>query len=251
MTWDDGPVRGTVPPFVAVAGAFGQAAGAVLFPEERTYVAGAAAARRREFGEVRHCARRALGALGIRALPLVPGADRAPRWPEGVVGSMTHCPGYRAAAVAPRTRLLSLGIDAEPHEPLPAGVLDLVADPVERAALARLARTHPGIHWDTLLFSAKESVFKAWFPLMGSWLDFTDARLHFRPWDAAFDVRVLLPGPPAPPLAGQSAITPRFLGSWRIARGILATSVTALHSGPTGAEGDGSELSAQPVPASA
>ncbi|MFD0027341.1 4'-phosphopantetheinyl transferase family protein [Streptomyces sp. NPDC055059] len=94
---------------------------------------------------------------------------------------MTHCPGYRAAAVASRTRLLSLGIDAEPHAPLPAGVLDLVADPVERAALARLARTHPGVHWDTLLFSAKESVFKAWFPLMGSWLDFTDARLHFRP----------------------------------------------------------------------
>ncbi|MFE2730772.1 4'-phosphopantetheinyl transferase [Streptomyces sp. NPDC059349] len=251
MTWDDGPVRGVLPAFVAVAGAFGEAAGAVLFPEERAYVAGAAATRRREFGEVRHCARRALGALGIRPLPLVPGADRAPRWPGGVVGSMTHCPGYRAAAVASRTRLLSLGIDAEPHAPLPAGVLDLVADPVERAALARLARTHPRVHWDTLLFSAKESVFKAWFPLMGSWLDFTDARLRFRPRDAAFDVRVRVPAPPASPLPGQSAITPCFTGSWCIARGILATSVMALHSGPAAEGGDGSELSAQPVPTSA
>ncbi|RFC72176.1 4'-phosphopantetheinyl transferase superfamily protein [Streptomyces sp. AcE210] len=248
MTWDDGPVRGVLPAFVAVAGAFGEATGAVLFPEERAYVAGAAATRRREFGEVRHCARRALGALGVRPLPLVPGADRAPRWPGGVVGSMTHCPGYRAAAVASRTRLLALGIDAEPHEPLPAGVLDLVADPVERPALARLARTHPRIHWDTLLFSAKESVFKAWFPLMGSWLDFTDARLHFRPRDAAFDVRVRVP---ASPLPGKSAITPCFIGSWRIARGILATSVTASHSGLAAEGSDGSELSAQPVPTSA
>ncbi|MFB6673502.1 4'-phosphopantetheinyl transferase [Streptomyces sp. NPDC056390] len=251
MTWDDGPVRGVLPAFAAVAGAFGEAAGAVLFPEERAYVAGAAATRRREFGEVRHCARRALGALGIRPLPLVPGADRAPRWPDGVVGSMTHCPGYRAAAVASRTRLLSLGIDAEPHEPLPEGVLGLVADPVERAALARLARTHPRVHWDTLLFSAKESVFKAWFPLMGSWLDFTDARLHFHPRDAAFDVRVRVPAPPASPLPGQSTITPCFKGSWRIARGILATSVTVQHSGPAAEGSDGSELSAQPVPTSA
>ncbi|MET7657898.1 4'-phosphopantetheinyl transferase superfamily protein [Streptomyces sp. NPDC005373] len=127
----------------------------------------------------------------------------------------------------------------------------MVADPVERAALARLARTHPGVHWDTLLFSTKESVFKAWFPLMGSWLDFTDARLHFRPRDAAFDVRVRVPAPPASPLPGQSTIMPCFTGSWRIERGILATSVTALHSGPATDGGEGSELSAQPVPTSA
>ncbi|MFE4250437.1 4'-phosphopantetheinyl transferase superfamily protein [Streptomyces sp. NPDC056910] len=142
-------------------------------------------------------------------------------------------------------------MDAEPHAPLPAGVLDLVADPVERAALARLARTHPRVHWDTLLFSAKESVFKAWFPLMGSRLDFTDARLSFRPRDAAFDVRVRVPAPPPSPLPGKSAITPRFTGSWRITGGILATSVTALHSGPAAEGGDGSELSAQPIPTSA
>lgn len=79
---------------------------------------------------------------------------------------MTHCDGYRAAAVARRETIASIGIDAEPHAALPDGVEKLTALPEERMALTRLAVTHPHIHWDRLLFSAKESVYKAWFPLI-------------------------------------------------------------------------------------
>ena len=61
----------------------------------------------------------------------------------------------------------AIGLDAEPVAPLPAGVLDVVASVEEREALARLGRERPGIPWDTLLFSAKEATYKAWYPLTG------------------------------------------------------------------------------------
>ena len=60
-----------------------------------------------------------------------------------------------------------IGLDAEPIAPLPAGVLDVVASQDEREALARLGGERPGIPWDTLLFSAKEATYKAWYPLTG------------------------------------------------------------------------------------
>ncbi len=99
--------------------------------------------------------------------PVLPGERGAPRWPDGLIGSMTHCDGYCAAALARAGELVSLGIDAEPHDRLPEGVLDVTTLPAERTRLRELARSRPSVHWDRLLFSAKESVYKAWFPLTG------------------------------------------------------------------------------------
>jgi 4'-phosphopantetheinyl transferase EntD len=116
-------------------------------------------------------------------------------WPAGVVGSLTHCEGYRAAAVALRSSAASIGIDAEVHLPLPEGVLGVVALKEERAAVVRLSATHPAVAWDRLLFSAKESVFKAWYPLTGRWLDFTDCTIAFQPDEPAFTAALRVPGP--------------------------------------------------------
>jgi 4'-phosphopantetheinyl transferase EntD len=110
-----------------------------MFPIEAAAVAHAVAERRREFGTVRYCARNALLQIGVPALPVLPDADGAPRWPVGVVGSMTHCPGYRAAAVARSDELLGVGIDAEPHAAMPASALDIVLRDEERARVAGLA----------------------------------------------------------------------------------------------------------------
>ncbi|MFJ6694605.1 4'-phosphopantetheinyl transferase [Streptomyces sp. NPDC091272] len=161
-----------------------------LFPEERAAVATAGAGRRREFTTVRHCARAALGGLGLPPVPLLPDAHGAPRWPDGVVGSMTHCRGYRAAAVARRGEVRSLGIDAEPHRPLRDGVLETVSVPGERERHAALARLHPAVCWDRLLFCAKEAVYKAWFPLTRTWLDFSDVRVTFDPAAGRFAAEV-------------------------------------------------------------
>ena len=90
-----------------------------------------------------------------------------------MVGSVTHCAGWTGAVVA-RSRgsrlgrgVAAIGLDAEPIAPLPAGVLEVVASGDEREVLARLDFKEPGIPWDTLLFSAKEATYKAWYPLTG------------------------------------------------------------------------------------
>jgi 4'-phosphopantetheinyl transferase EntD len=68
---------------------------------------------------VRTCARQAMAALGIAPAPIVPGDRGSPRWPAGVLGSMTHCAGYRACAVAYAADVLAIGIDTKPARPLP------------------------------------------------------------------------------------------------------------------------------------
>ena len=180
-------------------GDYPEAIEAGLFPEEREHIAHAVATRRVEFAAVRRCARRALQELGYPPVPILPGEQREPRWPEGVVGSMTHCAGYCAAAVARSGEVSALGIDAEVHAPLPEGVLDLISLESERALLAELTERVPGaVHWDRVLFSAKESVYKAWFPLTRRWLGFEQADIELR-MDGTFEARLLTTDESAPP----------------------------------------------------
>jgi 4'-phosphopantetheinyl transferase EntD len=175
----------------SVEGDYPEAIEAGLFPEEREHIAHAVAKRRVEFAAVRRCARKALQELGYPPVPILPGEQREPRWPEGVVGSMTHCAGYCAAAVARSGEVSALGIDAEVHAPLPEGVLDLISLESERALLAELTERVPGaVHWDRVLFSAKESVYKAWFPLTRRWLGFEQADIELR-MDGTFEARLL------------------------------------------------------------
>lgn len=199
---------------------FGDPSETFLFPEEQVTIAKAVDKRRREFATTRHCARRALTALGQPDVPLVPGQRGAPTWPQGVVGSMTHCDGYCAAAVARRTDVASLGIDAEPHAALPDGILDLIALPREAQQVAELARQDPRLHWDRLLFSAKESVYKTWFPLTGQWLGFHEAELEIDPYGKTFQVRILRK---AYDQEGRPLQT--FSGRWQVLRDLALTAV--------------------------
>jgi 4'-phosphopantetheinyl transferase EntD len=182
-----------LPASVAAAEVFGDPPGLWLYPEEEACVARAVERRRREFTTGRHCARAALGRLGLTPAAIVKGERGAPRWPEGVVGSITHCAGYRAAAVARAADQMAIGIDAEPNQPLPADVLQLISLPRERARLEAIAA--PDVACDRLLFSAKESVYKAWFPLTGSFLNFDGADITFDLVAATFTARLLVPVP--------------------------------------------------------
>ena len=103
-------------------------------PEEEALIAKSVAKRRNEFITVRYCARQALGELGVPPAPILKGDKGEPCWPDGVVGSLTHCTGYRGAAVGRRGEVRSVGIDAEPHDVLPKGVLDAISLAKERAA---------------------------------------------------------------------------------------------------------------------
>jgi len=112
-----------LPAEVSVAASRGDMPDASLFPEEEAAIGGAIEKRRREFATARTCARRALVRLGVAPQSILPGPGGAPSWPAGIVGSITHCDGYRGCAVARVTDLRSIGIDAEPNEPLPKGLL--------------------------------------------------------------------------------------------------------------------------------
>jgi 4'-phosphopantetheinyl transferase EntD len=174
----------------------------IPWAEEAGLIERAVEKRRREFLAGRDCARAALAGLGLPPRPIPRGPQGEPLWPTGVVGSITHCAGYVACALAHAADLRSLGIDAEPDLPLPDGVLAEIALPEERALLADLALRAPGLHWDRLLFCVKEAIYKACFPLYKACFPLTERRLGFEdavvtidPATESFTARLLVPGP--------------------------------------------------------
>ncbi|MBO4256143.1 4'-phosphopantetheinyl transferase family protein [Streptomyces griseorubiginosus] len=217
-------------PVVAVE-AFGdeEARGAALYPEEEQLVARAVDKRRREFTSVRVCARRAMEKLGVPPGPVLSGECGAPVWPDGLTGTMTHCDGYRAAALARTPDLASLGIDAEPHGQLPDGVFESIALPTEQHRHRGLRAARPTVHWDRLLFSAKESVYKAWFPLTHARLNFSESDVEFftEPGHGGrgrFHARLLAPGPKV-----DGVRLSAFEGRWLVGKGLMLTVVTVPH----------------------
>jgi enterobactin synthetase component D / holo-[acyl-carrier protein] synthase len=218
---DPDVIEEIMPATTACAESFGAPPATGLFPEEAALVARATEKRRAEFATGRECAREALAALGIGKIPILRGYRGAPQWPAGVAGSITHCAGYCAAAVARTRNVASIGLDAEPNVALPGGVLEMVSQPAERARLRDLAGVRPGIAWDCLLFCAKEAVYKAWFPLTGRWLGFADADIAINAADGTFHARLLVPAPSAddPRLNGG------FTGRWLSRDNLILTAV--------------------------
>jgi 4'-phosphopantetheinyl transferase EntD len=208
-------------PAVAAVEEFGDRADAALFPEEEAMIARAVEKRRREFTTGRACARAALARLGQPPVAILRGERGSPGWPPGIVGSITHCAGYRAAAVGRASEVLAIGLDAEPDEPLPDGVLDVISLAAERASLAALAASALGPNWDRMLFCAKESVYKAWFPLTGRWLGFEQAHITLDPAAGTFTARLLVPGAE---VAGRGLTS--FDGRWLARDGLILTAIS-------------------------
>ena len=136
-----GLIAGLLPPSVAAAESTGRPPGAApgLFPAEQAALRTAGPRRRAEFAAGRSCARAALATLGVAAGPILPGPAGQPLWPAGVTGSITHCAGYQACAVARTTDVAAIGIDAEPDAALPAGLIETVATGPERVWISRHA----------------------------------------------------------------------------------------------------------------
>jgi 4'-phosphopantetheinyl transferase EntD len=160
-----------------------------LFPEERAHVRNAVAKRRAEFGTARQFARQALGTLGVPAGALVPEADRAPIWPAGVVGSITHTDQYCAVVVARSPPWRAVGLDVETVRPLDDGVLGAILVPAERAWLD----AQPPAARDALavvFFSAKEAFYKCQYPVTRRFLDFHEVEIRLS-GDDRFEAHLL------------------------------------------------------------
>ncbi|MGW5647897.1 4'-phosphopantetheinyl transferase family protein [Saccharopolyspora sp. NPDC003752] len=212
-----------LPAEVSSAEAFADPPDVVLFPEEEALIARARDKRRREFTTGRWCAHQALSRLGVPPAPLLRGERGAPQWPAGILGSITHCAGYRAAVAARAGQVHTVGIDAEPHAPLPDGVLNVVSLEAERADLARLSAARPDTHWDRILFSCKETVYKAWYPITGRWLGFEDARLELG--TGTFTAHLRKEGAE---LAGRPLTA--FTGRWLVRDGLVVSAIAATRS---------------------
>ncbi|MEU1287781.1 4'-phosphopantetheinyl transferase superfamily protein [Kitasatospora sp. NPDC005856] len=212
---------------VVGADSFDSAQDTALFPEEETWAAPMATARRAKFTTIRDCARQAMVQLGLPPAPILRGRSGEPVWPSGLTGSMTHTRGYHAAAVASSRDILAIGVDAEPNQRLRnPDVLPLVSLAAERAWVETLLDRRPEVAWDRLLFSAKESVYKACFPLVGP-LGFDDALITVDPRDGTFRARVRLPGP-----TGQEARSTRLTGRWLARDGLIVTAMVLRRPPP-------------------
>lgn len=154
-----------------------------LSPEEERFVATAVSKRRREFAFGRACARAALARLGVAAGPLLVGPDRSPVWPAGFIGSISHCPGLAAAAVARRSDCIGVGIDLEPAEPVSERLFRQIATERERTWLSSLPDAGLAAR---LLFAAKESVYKAIHPQLGVFVGFQECEIEMDPGGGAF-----------------------------------------------------------------
>jgi 4'-phosphopantetheinyl transferase EntD len=187
---------------------------AYLFPQELEQIECAVPGRRAEFATTRQCARLAMARLGRPATVLLRVDHGEPCWPPGIVGSMTHCAGFRAASVAEAAVVSAVGIDAEPHAALPTGILERISLPAERAHLAELVAP------DRLLFSCKESVYKAWFPLTRRWLGFDDVLITIEA-AGTFEARLLVRGPT---VDGRELAV--LAGRWGTVDGLVGTAIS-------------------------
>ena len=151
-----------------------------LSQAERALVVGAVPKREREFATGRLLARRLLAELGHVDFSLLRDAERLPLWPANVIGSISHTQNLCIVAAASAHTRMGLGVDVEPDEPVKPGVERMVCRPREREWLESADADESGRRCRAI-FSAKEAVYKAFFPRLREFWGFQDVEveIHF------------------------------------------------------------------------
>lgn len=181
------------------------------WPEEAQWVADAPESRRREFLAARGLAREGMRRLGVEA-GMVSRNGRAPKWPAGLVGSLSHASGRRgqdgwaAAAVGRIGVWKGIGLDMEWSGRVGERVWRKVFNERERTVLAGIGDGEWRQRAAGIGFSAKEAFYKLFNPLTGRSAEFHDATVAARR-DGSFS----LEGP-----ADLPGIPPFLEGRWRL-----------------------------------
>lgn len=144
---------------------------AALFPEEAAVTGGMIDKRLNEFMHGRYCARAAMSILGVAPAAIPKGTDRAPIWPKGIAGSISHTGNAAAAAVTRTDSFRSIGLDMETSAPLSSEIIDMICRPTENP--------HKDGTRGKLLFSIKESIYKCLYPITLTYIDFLEMEVHY------------------------------------------------------------------------
>lgn len=210
--------RPLLPGSVALAATDPRAPQPPARPEERAALSRARPQRLREFDAGRAATHRAMAQLGVPPAPVLHGPDRAPVWPDGLTGTITHCQTACLAAVARTRDLRALGLDLEDDSPLAP---DLLATVCTAAELDRLGPIPPGRRGQVakLIFSAKEAAYKAQYPLSRALFDFQTLEITFGDGPGRFAARFRHAVPPFSP-------DQRLDGRFAVGGGLIVTAVT-------------------------
>ncbi|MCO6187574.1 4'-phosphopantetheinyl transferase [Rhizobium sp. L1K21] len=146
------------------------------------------ARRRAEFVAGRLCAIQSLKSLNSPATAPAEGPDRAPVWPDNIIGSITHSGHWALSIAAGRQHYSGIGVDLE--EQLSAQS----AAEIRAQVFSEWERQRFGIDVDAsltgLAFSAKESLFKALYPITRQHFGFHAAHIVDKPRNGFMQLRL-------------------------------------------------------------
>lgn len=186
-----------------------------LRPGERRLIERAVESRQREFATGRVVARRLLTELGFPGFELLRDDDRVPIWPTSVVGSISHTAHRCVVAVTRDPEIIGLGLDIERDTPTKTGLERRICTARERAWLAESGDPDERGRRCKLVFSAKEAVYKSFFPRLREFWGFQSVELDVDLETGCFEAAL-------PASSGRATIPGRF----RRREGFLVTAVT-------------------------
>jgi len=163
----------------------------VLHPKEAAYLEDMPLKRRKSFVMGRVCSKNSLSKIYDDYFPVLVGKNRQPLWPEKVTGSISHSGDYCASVVTLKNEsLISIGFDIETSKDISDFFIDYVCTDWEKLNRGNLAGLSH-IEFSKLVFSIKESFYKAIYPVLKLELDFFDVEVDFSEHDHSFRFRSL------------------------------------------------------------
>jgi len=167
---------------------------------EKVFIERAVEQRVKHFSTGRHCAKQALVQMGIIDCEILMDEGKAPVWPQGMVGSISHTKYLAGAVVGLSDKISAIGLDIETIGGIRDDLWDMLFLSYEQLFLNQLPEEEVAFY-ATLIFSAKEAFYKFQYPLTKTFLDFTDVEMYLV--DNRFEIKVLkdFPGKEKLPIA--------------------------------------------------
>ncbi len=180
-----------------------------------------ASPRKQEFIAGRYCASEAAKEIGFNLVNLPSAATREPIWPEGIIGSISHSKLMAISCVSDSKNLSSIGIDAE--ELIKLEMLKDIEKVIATQDELKLISSTDNQTGVTILFSAKESLYKALFPLVRTFIDFNEVKLvSFDFAEKTFELQ----------LVSTNAALAKHLGFYKGSFYLLGTTIVTIVSIP-------------------